>query len=175
MLHKNHSEYFGWSENNYIGSLRQNNTPHKDFISFFIKERLQKQIDLAKSKGLLDKEDIGAFDKLFNYLPEIIPEAQPSLVHGDLWSGNFIVNDSGVPYLIDPSIQYNFRETDIAFTYLFGGFDQQFYDSYHVDFPLAPGFQDRVKIYNLYPLLVHLNLFGKSYLGSIQSVLKFYS
>lgn len=174
-LHQNYGTYYGWGKNNYIGSLKQSNNHHVDFISFFQSERLQPQIDLAIRKGLLYKKEIDAFDKLFAHLPDIIPEAMPSLVHGDLWSGNFIVGSSGKPYLIDPSIQYNFRETDIAFTHLFGGFDQRFYESYHANFPLAPGFSERVKIYNLYPLLVHLNIFGSSYLSSIQSVLKFYN
>ncbi len=174
-LHQNSNDYYGWSKNNYIGSLNQSNKNHNDFISFFQKERLQPQIDLAIGKGLLQNNDVDAFEKLFAYLPEIIPDARPSLVHGDLWNGNFIVSNSGIPYLIDPSIQYNFRETDIAFTHMFGGFDERFYESYHAYFPLASGFSERVKIYNLYPLLVHLNLFGSSYLSSIQSVLKFYN
>jgi fructosamine-3-kinase len=175
VLHQNHNEFYGWNRDNYIGSLKQSNKNHSDFITFFREERLQKQINLASSSRLLSSADIQAFETLFSHLPNIIPDNKPSLVHGDLWSGNFMVSNDGIPYLIDPSIQYNFRETDIAFTYLFGGFDQRFYESYQAHFPLAPGFNERVKIYNLYPLLVHLNLFGNSYLHSIQSTLKFYS
>ncbi len=172
MLHKNHGEFYGWSSSNYIGSLKQSNTQHENYTSFLIDERLQKQVDLANKHNLLESKDLLSFEKLYKNLPDLIPIAKPSLVHGDLWSGNYLISSEGKPFLIDPSIQYSFRETDIAFTYLFGGFDQYFYDSYNDHYPLEPNFEERAKLYNLYPLLVHLNLFGTSYLRSIQSVLK---
>ncbi len=171
-MHKQPAPYYGWERSNYIGSLSQVNNKHDDFLSFFIHERLQKQLKLANQANLLSKSDNTAFENLFIILDQIIPEVRPSLVHGDLWSGNFLSGENQIPYLIDPSIQYSFRETDIAFTYLFGGFDKRFYEAYDSDFSLAPGFKERIGIYNLYPLLVHLNLFGSSYLSSIRRTLK---
>ena len=97
------------------------------------------------------------------------------MLHGDLWSGNFLCGHPEEPYLVDPAIHFGHRETEIAFTTMFGGFKQEFYDSYNDIFPLEPGFESRIEIHNLYPLLVHLNLFGTSYLGGIKSTLKKFS
>lgn len=174
-MHRLSALYYGWDNDNYIGRLRQSNTKHQNFLNFFIQERLQKQLVLANQSALLGKSENLAFELLFSRLDEIIPEACPSLVHGDLWGGNFIAGEGQTPYLIDPSIQYNFRETDIAFTHLFGGFDKRFYEAYQSNFPLASGFGERIAIYNLYPLLVHLNMFGKSYLSAIQTTLRKFS
>lgn len=174
-MHAKEAPYYGWPHDNYIGSLPQSNHQRQNYLSFFVEERLQKQIALANRNNLLNNKDNSAFEFLYQQLPNIIPDAQPSLVHGDLWSGNFISGKDQTPYLIDPSIHYSFRETDLAFTYLFGGLHKKFYQAYEASSPLAPGFGERVGIYNLYPLLVHLNLFGSSYLGSIRSILsKFY-
>ncbi|PTB95814.1 ketosamine-3-kinase [Marivirga lumbricoides] len=171
-LHFKEAPFYGWQHDNYIGSLHQSNRQQKQYLPFLVQERLQKQIALANRNNSLSEKDNAAFEQLFKQLPDIIPEAQASLVHGDLWSGNFVVGKGQIPYLIDPSIHYSFRETDLAFTYLFGGFHQKFYEAYEESFPLSPGFQERIGIYNLYPLLVHLNLFGNSYLHSIRDVLK---
>ena len=99
---------------------------------------------------------------------------KPSLIHGDLWNGNYLVNNNGEPTLIDPSIYYGNREIDIAMTKLFGGFPREFYVSYNFDFPLIEEWEERVNIWNLYPLLVHANLFGDSYLKQIHSILTIY-
>ncbi len=112
------------------------------------------------------------FYRLYQQLPAILPNERPALLHGDLWSGNVMVNETGSPALIDPAVYYGYREAELAFTQLFGGFDQRFYDAYNEAFPLTEGFAERVHIYNLYPLLVHLNLFGSGYEGSIEKVLK---
>ncbi|MBK6264542.1 fructosamine kinase family protein [Marivirga sp. S37H4] len=174
-MHRQPAKYFGWERDNYIGSLPQSNTRCNNFLTFFKEERLQSQIDLANRSGLLSKSDNEAFESLFKMLEQIIPDASPSLVHGDLWSGNFLAGEGQTPYLIDPSIQYSFRETDLAFTHLFGGFGKRFYEAYENSFPLVPDFHERIAIYNLYPLLVHLNLFGSSYLSSIRSTLRKFS
>ena len=114
------------------------------------------------------------FEKLFKLLPNLLPLEKPSLLHGDLWNGNYLVNNKGEPTLIDPSIYYGSREVDIAMTKLFGGFPKEFYASYNLEFPLREKWEDRVDIWNLYPLLVHANLFGSGYLKQIQSILKKY-
>ena len=135
-------------------------------------ERLDKQVRLALRNGLLDASAEKLFEKLYVTLDEILPEEPPHLVHGDLWSGNFIVSEEGKACLIDPAVYYGNREVDLAMSTLFGGFSPEFYSSYNEEFPLLEGWKERLDIYNLYPLLIHLNLFGSSYLGSILSVLR---
>jgi fructosamine-3-kinase len=173
-MHQMPAPYYGWSQSNFIGSLPQTNEKTDSFIEFFISQRLKPQIQLAQKAQYFTSQEVKDFESLFQKLPEIVPDTKPSLVHGDLWSGNFMIGEGDTPYLIDPSIHYNFRETDIAFTHLFGKFDAEFYDSYNHHFPLASGFQDRIALYNIYPLLVHLNLFGSGYYGSVMSSLKQY-
>jgi fructosamine-3-kinase len=110
----------------------------------------------------------------YEKLPDLIPQEKPALLHGDLWSGNVIADNQGNAVVIDPAVYYGLREAEIAFTRLFGGFEEEFYQSYQSNFPLSPGFEERTKIYNLYPLLVHLNLFGVSYLPSIRRTIQYY-
>lgn len=173
-MHQKTAPYYGWHQNNFIGSLHQSNETSSDFTDFFINQRLNPQIKLAEKQQYFSSSEVIQFEKLFKKLNEILPNTKPSLVHGDLWSGNFMIGEGDTPYLIDPSIHYNFRETDIAFSHLFGGFDSKFYESYHHHFPLEPGFQERISLYNIYPLLVHLNLFGSGYYGSVMSSLNQY-
>ncbi|WP_375581101.1 fructosamine kinase family protein [Marivirga tractuosa] len=173
-MHKKPAQHYGWHQSNFIGSLYQSNERTTDFIDFFIHQRLRPQIKLAEKQHYFSVEEINQFEKLFKKLNEILPATSPSLVHGDLWSGNFMIGEKDTPYLIDPSVHFNFRETDIAFTHLFGGFDVKFYESYNHHFPLEPEFQERISLYNIYPLLVHLNLFGRGYYGSVMSNLNQY-
>jgi fructosamine-3-kinase len=107
---------------------------------------------------------------LYKKLPGLLPEQKPALIHGDLWSGNFIV--AGQVCLIDPAVCYGSREAEISFTKLFGGFNPEFYKSYEDSFAIPTGFEERIDIYNLYPLLVHVNIFGGSYLNQIKQILK---
>ena len=169
------TSHYGLNHNNYIGSLPQSNIQNIDWTSFFIEERLEKQLTLAHHNGFVDKSLISSFQNFYKLLPDLLSPEPSSLLHGDLWSGNFLVDESGNPVLIDPAVYYGNREIELAFTRLFGGFDSRFYTSYQEAWPLAPGFEERVDIYNLYPLLVHVNLFGTSYLTSIKNVLKRYS
>lgn len=171
-LHKITSSKFGLDHNNYIGSLQQFNKQHTQWISFFIEQRLDIQLKLAIDSGKIKSDTIHQFQLLSKKLPSLLPEAQPSLLHGDLWSGNLITNEMGEPCLIDPAVFYGHREAEIAFTQLFGGFSKEFYHAYNNAFPLEPGFQERCDIYNLYPLLVHVNLFGGGYLSQVVSVLR---
>lgn len=170
-LHRESNDYFGLDSDNFIGSLPQRNTPKDNWVDFFILERIQPQIDLAVNRSAIDKVTISKFEKLYKILPEIFPEEKPALIHGDLWNGNFLVTLQGMPAVFDPSVSFAHREMDLAMSLLFGGFDQKFYDAYHDAFPLQNGFEDRVGIYQLYYLMVHVNLFGGSYLNTVNSIL----
>lgn len=172
-MHKDTYHQFGFFEDNYMGSLHQYNDWHDKWHDFFTENRLQVQVKLAVDAGLLDVEVIQAFERLYKQLPDILTSEPPALVHGDLWSGNFMFTNSG-PALFDPAVYYGNREVDIAMSRLFGGFDQRFYNAYFEAFPVESGLEERIDIYNLYPLLVHLNLFGRSYLADIRSILKRY-
>lgn len=171
-LHRVTSSSFGLDHDNYIGSLRQWNKPYASWIDFFIEQRLRPQLELALKDGLLDSSTLQKFETLFKQLPGLLPSEGPSLLHGDLWSGNLITDEKGEPCLIDPAAYFGHREADLAMTQLFGGFDDTFLDSYHDSFPLTPGFRERFDLYNLYPLLVHVNLFGRSYACQVNSILK---
>lgn len=173
-LHRNTAENFGLDFDNYIGSLPQRNANSKNWISFFIEERLRPQVELAVNSRKLRSDTAKHFEILYNKLSDLLPEERPSLLHGDLWSGNLIVDESGSPCLIDPAVYFGNREAEIAFTKLFGGFSNEFYDSYHSNFPLPTDFESRINVYNLYPLLVHVNLFGGSYAGQVVSILRNY-
>lgn len=133
------------------------------------------QIKLAVHANLLNKADFDQFAKLFKKLPAICPTEKPALIHGDLWSGNFMVGPKREVVLIDPSTSFAHREMDLAMTQLFGGFDEAFYNTYQEVFPLENGFDQRVEIYQLYYLLVHLNLFGGGYGNSVRNILKRFS
>lgn len=171
-LHQNTSEYFGLDYNNYIGSLTQSNIQHHDFYSFFILERIEPQLKEARNKGAFTQSDTHYFDSFFKRLKSIIPDEKPALLHGDLWSGNFLVSDKGSPCLIDPAVYYGHREADIAMTKLFGGFHPEFYNAYNQTHPLEKGWQNRMDIFNLYPLLVHVNLFGGGYTGQVLRIIR---
>ena len=171
-LHRNTNDYFGLDHDNYIGSLVQSNKFHPDFFSFFISERIEPQLKEARNKGSFSQSDIRYFDPLFKSLHNIIPSEKPALVHGDLWSGNFMVNTLGSPCLIDPAIYYGHREADIAMTLMFGGFQPEFYHAYNQSWPMENGWQKRMDIFNLYPLLVHVNLFGGSYSGQVLRIIR---
>lgn len=170
-LHSHKAEKFGLDHNNYMGSLSQSNRFHHAWKDFFVQERLEPQIRLARENGEIGKTDVAAFERFFKRLDEIFPQTQPSLVHGDLWSGNFMVNNRGKACLIDPAAYYGHPEVDIAMSTLFGGFSSQFYDAYCRHNPLEKGWRERMDYYNLYPLMVHVNLFGQSYLGSVRRII----
>jgi fructosamine-3-kinase len=171
-LHKQTSEYYGLDFDNYIGSLPQINTLKKEYNDFFIECRLIPLIRKAVDASLLEKSDIKHFENLFNRLREIIPHEKPSLLHGDLWSGNLITNNAGLPTVIDPAIYYGHREADIAMTRLFGGFPNEFFYAYNNENPLQKGWDERIPVHQLYPLLVHVNLFGLSYRSQVREIIK---
>ncbi len=170
-LHSHKAEKFGLDHSNYMGSLSQRNRYHQSWEDFFVQERLEPQIRLARESGEISRADVAAFERMFKRVDGIFPETQPSLVHGDLWSGNFMVNSQGKACLIDPAAYYGHPEVDIAMSTLFGGFSSQFYDAYCSHNPLEKGWRERLDYYNLYPLMVHVNLFGQSYLGSVRRII----
>lgn len=165
-IHRHHADTYGLDHDNFIGSLPQANGFSTDWTDFFIERRLQKQLDWADQ--LLDRSGLQKkFDRLYLRFTDLYPSEQPALLHGDLWSGNYLVDRMGTPVFIDPAVYFGHREVDIAMTKLFGGFSERFYDAYNEVYPLQNGWQERVDLWNLYPLLVHLNLFGDSYLSAI--------
>jgi protein-ribulosamine 3-kinase len=170
-LHRQQAAKFGLDHNNYIGSLQQFNNQKTSWINFFIEQRLNVQLRLAIDSRSADSTWIKKFESLYTKLKTLIPEESPSLVHGDLWSGNLITDENGEPCLIDPAIYYGNREVDLAMTKLFGGFDRAFYDCYNESFSLEKGYEKRMDLYNLYPLLVHVNLFGGSYKRSVENII----
>jgi fructosamine-3-kinase len=171
-LHKHSSNYFGLDYDNYIGSLKQSNKKHKTWSAFFMEERLDVQVKLARNNGQIGKETVMSFDRFYKKLNEIFPFEPSSLLHGDLWGGNYMVDEKGDPVVIDPAIYYGHREMDLGMTKLFGGFDPRFYDAYNQSYPLESGWQKRMDFCNLYPLMVHVNLFGGSYINSVKSILR---
>ena len=168
-LHRVRAPDFGWPTDNFIGSLPQSNAAATSWSEFWIERRLRPQLELALASGVFGRAEIARFDALFTALPDVLAPARddgPSLLHGDLWSGNLHVLRSADPALIDPSSCFGHREVDIAMTQLFGGFDDRFLHAYRDAWPLAPDFPRRCSVYQLYYLLVHVNLFGLSYRGA---------
>lgn len=170
--HRIAAEKFGLEYDNYIGSLPQANHQSENWIDFFREKRLEVQLGLAIYNGLVDKDFANKYKALYSKLPDLLQEEPPALLHGDLWSGNVMVGEEGEPCIIDPAVYYGHREVELAFTELFGGFDPRFYSAYEEAFPLDPGYKDRKDIYNIYPLMVHVNLFGTSYLSGVERTLR---
>ena len=176
-MHKHTSDKFGFYENNNIGSNPQINLPQKNnWIEFYWENRLLYQYKLAEKNGYVDADIRKSFIGLEKHIPYILNETdvKPCLLHGDLWSGNFIIDEKGLPVLIDPAVYYGSREADLGMTKLFGGFDSQFYYAYNETYPLEEDWEYRVDIYKLYHVLNHLNLFGTGYLSQAKSIINNY-
>jgi len=171
-LHRVKHELFGWNMNNTIGSTPQLNHQDKDWSSFWAEQRLGYQLKLAANKSYtgqlqnLGEKLLASFSTLMTHDP------QPSLIHGDLWSGNLGFDEQGHPVIYDPAIYFADREAEIAMTEMFGGFSADFYAAYNEAWPLAEGYNVRKKLYNLYHYLNHLNLFGGGYLGQSVSLME---
>jgi fructosamine-3-kinase len=178
LLHKYISDKFGFYENNFIGSTPQINLPFKNnWAEFYWENRLLYQLKLAERNGYVNQNFRTAFSSLEKRVYELISgsEESPSLLHGDLWGGNYMVDEDGNPVLIDPAVYYGHREADLGMTKLFGGFDYTFYESYKNAYPLPYGWEEREDLYKLYHVMNHLNLFGSGYYSQTLSIIKSYS
>jgi fructosamine-3-kinase len=171
-LHHVSMQLFGWNRDNTIGSTPQLNGHLDDWVTFFRERRLRYQLDLAASKGYggrLQQQGARLLDGMGQLFGAYRPV--PSLLHGDLWGGNWAADERGRPVLFDPAVYYGDREADLAMTRLFGGFGAEFYSSYQHAWPLDPGAPARSGLYNLYHVLNHLNLFGGGYLAQASSLI----
>jgi protein-ribulosamine 3-kinase len=179
-LHQFRGSRFGFSEDNFLGASPQSNraesAEQQNWCAFYATHRLEFQGQLAEQKGWATPELRRGLTRLLERLPELLQgtEEPPSLLHGDLWSGNHLMDAEGQGWLIDPAVYYGHREADLAMTTLFGGFPSEFYQGYDEVYPRLPGWQQREPLYHLYHLLNHLNLFGGSYAGQIQRILSRY-
>jgi fructosamine-3-kinase len=179
-LHECKADQFGFYEDNYIGSNPQINIPEKTegthWTEFYFNKRILYQYRLAKKNGYDDSQLTGLIKKLENKIADILSgsQEQPSLLHGDLWSGNYIADNYGEACLIDPAVYYGHREADLAMTKLFGGFASEFYDSYNEYYPLSAGYEYRENIYKLYHVMNHSNLFGSGYYTQTISLISYY-
>lgn len=172
--HREMGPNFGWDSPNFIGRLPQQNEWKTEWWEFFITQRLQPMEQLGRQLGYLNAAHSKRFEKLYQNIAAIRLYCAPSLLHGDLWSGNRICDAEGQPVLVDPACYYGHHEVELAFTRLFGGFPSIFYEAYQAAYPLQAGWEDRVDLFNLYPLLAHLNMFGTGYRWEVESILAKY-
>jgi fructosamine-3-kinase len=172
-LHRNSGDSFGWTADNFIGATPQHNAPHHSWPHFFGERRLRPQLELALQNGMdraLVKKGYGIIELIGGLFVDYRPV--PSLLHGDLWSGNAAQTTVGLPAIFDPACYYGDREADIAMAELFGGFPISFYAAYRAAWPLDRDYETRKPLYNLYHILNHFNLFGSPYLGQAQRMIE---
>jgi fructosamine-3-kinase len=174
--HRTSIHNFGLDQHNYCGATPQANDWTKSWIAFYGQRRLGVQMELAQQQGRLPRERQQRLERLIDRLDRWIDDrvVQPSLLHGDLWAGNWLVGTSGEPVLIDPAVYFGDREAELAMCHLFGGFPEEFFHAYDEAWPPAAGRDDRIPLYQLYHLLNHLNLFGESYSIQIDQILRRY-
>lgn len=171
-LHAIRNESFGWEENNYIGTLTQSNRNTENWSQFFYQERLYPMVKNAVEKGLMDSQDLFYLEKVRNRTEELYGTSNASLIHGDLWSGNYMSDENGSPVLIDPAVYFGHADMDIAMTKLFGGFDDSLYSYYSELNPQDNNWEERIKLCKLYPLIVHVNLFGGYYVQQYRDLVQ---
>ena len=173
-LHRHGAPRFGLDHDNFIGRLPQDNAPVADagWAEFYRARRLEPQLRRAVDDGLASSRLRRGFDRVFAALAELVgPAEPPARLHGDLWGGNLLCDDAGAPCLCDPAVYGGHREIDLAMMRLFGGFGARMFAAYDEAWPLAPGHAARVPLYQLYPLMVHVNLFGGGYVGQVEAIL----
>ncbi|HUX91533.1 MAG TPA: fructosamine kinase family protein [Gallionellaceae bacterium] len=171
-LHRVQAAQFGWDRDNTLSLNPQHNTWSPDWLSFWREQRLGFQLDHAAHNGYGGKLQILGH-KIMDALPDLFAGyyPAPSLLHGDLWGGNYAFLFDSTPLVFDPAPYFGDRETDIAMTELFGGFDAAFYQAYHAAYPLDAGYTKRKTLYNLYHILNHCNLVGSSYLNQAEGMM----
>lgn len=174
-LHKQTADQFGLGHDNYIGKLPQSNNRHSNWPDFFALERIEPQVRMGVESGKLTRSILKNVEGMYKKLGSIFPTEKPSLLHGDLWSGNYMFTKSGHASIYDPAVYYGHREMDLAMTRLFGGFSANFYEGYNEEYAPEGGFDSRVTICNLYPILVHANLFGGSYCRQAENIINRYA
>lgn len=170
-MHQIPQEHFGWHNDNYIGSLAQKNTISDVWHAFYAEMRIMPLIEALFNQKSINTNDVKSAESFCKELKNIFPLEAPSFLHGDLWSGNFMVAIDGNAAIYDPAVYYGHREMDIAMTKLFGGFQNEFYNAYSNAYPLEPGWEKRLPYAQLYPLLVHALLFGGHYVQSVRAVI----
>lgn len=174
-LHAAGADRFGYPIDNLIGSIPQPNERRPDWPRFYGEQRVLAMTATAIDNGRLPASFGARAGRLATRLPELLgPPEPPARLHGDLWSGNAIADSAGMPVLVDPAVYGGHREMDLAMMRLFGGFSDRVFAAYEEAAPLAPGAPERVPLYQLYPLLVHVVLFGGGYVGSVDRALRDY-
>ena len=171
-MHQTSQEYFGFTEDNYIGSIPQKNTPTETWSDFYTQCRILPLVKILADTNVFSKADVAQATSFCTSVGKIFPIETPSILHGDLWGGNYLIASSGYASLIDPAVYFGHREMDIGMTRLFGGFSNDFYTGYNEVFPLEKGWEKRLPFTQLYPLLVHAVLFGGHYVNNVRTILK---
>jgi fructosamine-3-kinase len=174
-MHLQQLDYFGLNEDNYIGSLSQNNTKHTQWHVFYSECRILPLAKTLFNSGAFSRSDLEASESFCKRSAQWFPPESPALLHGDLWGGNYMISSSGCAAIFDPAIYYGHREMDIGMTKLFGGFDQKFYDAYEEIYPMEHNWKRRMPLSQLYPLLVHAVLFGGHYVSSASEIIRQFS
>ncbi|MCB1157805.1 MAG: fructosamine kinase family protein, partial [Leptospiraceae bacterium] len=177
-LYRNTSTHWGWKEHNYIGNIYQTNRLSESFREYWLAYRIEPLIRLAEQKGELDSSLAHKLIQLIDHLIEIwkLEKLTPRLIHGDLWSGNAIAGKEGKLYLIDPCLAFGHPEQDFGMMRMFGGFPgsswmKRLGDSLSLD----PELEERIPFWQIYPVLVHIVIFGRSYLSSLNTIIRAYS
>lgn len=175
LMHKQPQKYFGLNEDNYIGSRRQINDQRNEWHLFYAECRIMSLVYTLFYAKIFTSKDLKTAETFCSKLKDLFPTEPAALLHGDLWAGNYLISSSGYAAIFDPAVYFGHREMDIGMTKLFGGFSQRFYDHYHDTYPLEKGWEKRLPVTQLYPLLVHAVLFGGHYIASVRNILKAFS
>lgn len=171
-MHRHSQDTFGLDHDNYIGSLPQHNTLTKTWAGFYAEQRILPQLKQSVDSKLLSPGSARQCERLCEKFDQLFPVESPALLHGDLWSGNYMIDANGTPCLIDPAVYYGHREMDLGMMLLFGGFSNEVFNTYQEVFPLEQGWKERVPLTQLYPLFVHVNLFGGGYVQKVEAIVR---